>query len=239
LWTITGGQRGITAGGDASTLQTPQTFDIESNILSGQQGAAISLTYAGSTTGSVVQNTIGSESPVLAGSTGGDGIDISPSGAAEMTAQVGENHIDQIQQGDGIDAQASSSALLNLTLADNTVQMDSSTSHDGVVVGSAGSVCLNPIGNTVVAAGSSASDNAIEVDQLGTSSVFEIQGYSGSSDASGIGAVETLLSSRNPDLRVTGAGSTAVATPDGSNGFSGVPGLGVSCPVSASTTGTI
>ena len=238
--TITGGQSAIAASGDASTLGTPQTFDIESNALSGQQAAAISLTYAGTTTGYVLTNTIGSESPVLAGSTGGDGIDIAPTSPGSLTAQLANNQIDQIQQHDGIDAQASVDALVNLTLTSNTINMDSASSQDGVLVGSAGSVCLNSLGNTVVAAGTSSSDNAMEVDQLGAASVFEIQGYSGASDASGVGAVETLLEGRDPGLSVTGAGSRALATADGPNGFTGVPGpVGTTCPAPPPNGGDI
>lgn len=232
--TITGGDSGIAASGDASTLQTPQGFDIESNAFSGQHGAAISLTYAGTTIGYLQSNKIGSESPVLAGSTTGDGIDISPSAAGSITAQIADNVIDQIDQGDGIDAQASSGALLNLTLANNAVQMDSASSQDGVLVGSAGSVCLNPTGNTVVAAGSSASDNAMEVDQLGTTSVFEIQGYDGISGAAAFLSGANLLS-----IAAGGGGSPAVATPDGSNGFTSVPGPSFSCPAPPPNSGNI
>ncbi|HXR13813.1 MAG TPA: Ig-like domain-containing protein [Solirubrobacteraceae bacterium] len=229
--TITGGGRGIAASGDASTQLAPQTFDIEQDTLSGQTAAAMSLTYAGTTTGYVLANTIGSESPVLAGSTSGDGIDISPSSAGTITAQIANNGIFQIHQGNGIDAQAPTGALLNLTLNNNTVQMDSASSQDGVVVGSTGSVCLNPTGNVVVAAGSSASDNAIEVDQLGSASVFQIQGYGGASDASGVPAVEAFLSGANTfSVGVGGGGSAAVAAPDGSNGFSDAPGPSLTCP---------
>jgi hypothetical protein len=232
--TITGGDGGIAAGGDASTLQTPQVFDIESNSLSGQHGAAISLTYAGTTIGYLQSNKIGSESPVLAGSTTGDGIDISPSAAGSITAQITNNLIDQIGQGNGIDAQASSGALLNLTLANNTIQMDSASSKDGVVVGSAGSVCLNPTANTVVAAGSSASDNAMEVDQLGTTSVFQIQGYDGTSGAAAFLSGANLLS-----VAGGGGGANAVATPDGSNGFTGAPGPSFDCPAPPPNSGNI
>jgi hypothetical protein len=140
-----------------------------------------------------------------------------------MTADITGNQIDQIDQGDGIDAQAASGTL-NLTLANNTIEMDSPSSHDGVVVGSAGSVCLNPTSNTVVAAGSSASANAMEVDQLGTASGFEIQGYTGSID------VETFLFGANAGLSVIGGGNIAVATPDGSNGFTNALGPGLICP---------
>ncbi len=231
--TISGGEHGIAASGDASQ-QATQTFDIESDALSGQHGAAVSLTYAGTTTGYVQTNTIGSESPVLAGSSSGDGIDVSPSGGGAITAQIADNQIYQINQGDGIDAQAPSGALLNLTLANNTVQMDSASSQDGVVVGSTGSVCLNPTGNTVAAYGSSASANAMEVDQLTPASSFEIQGYDGVSDAAAFLSAHNSLS-----VGAGGGGTDAVATPDGSNVFAGVPGPGFTCPAPPPNTGDI
>ena len=174
--------------------------------------------------------------PRSRGDTSSPRIDIAPTSPGSLTAQLANNQIDQIQQHDGIDAQASVDALVNLTLTSNTINMDSASSQDGVLVGSAGSVCLNSLGNTVVAAGTSSSDNAMEVDQL----VFEIQGYSGASDASGVGAVETLLEGRDPGLSVTGAGSRAVATADGPNGFTGVPGpVGTTCPAPPPNGGDI
>jgi hypothetical protein len=233
--TFTGANTAIAASGDASTQAHPQTFDIEQDHLSGQHDAAIALTYAGATTGYLLQNHIGSEIPMLAGSTNGDGIDITPSLGGSITGQIAGNEIDQIDQGNGIDAQAPAGAVLDLTVANNTVEMDGSSSHDGIVVGpgSAGTVCLNPTGNIVSAAGSSAGANGFEVDQLTLDSVFQIQGYAGD----GLSDVAAYLVAGNP-LLSSAHGSAAVATPDGSNGFTGTPGAST-CPTPPPNSGDI
>jgi Bacterial Ig domain len=171
---VTGGDSGIVATG-VSTAQP--SFDIELNVLGGQQGTAISLTYGGTSSGYVQQNQIGSESPLSIGSIAGDGIDLWPVGGGTLEADVSANTVDEIDSGIGIDAQAPDNGTLDLTLSLNAVNMDSTSSQDGVQVGSSGTVCVNPTGNDVAAAGTSASANAMEFDQqLSSCSVFEIEG---------------------------------------------------------------
>jgi hypothetical protein len=172
---ITGGASGIVATGisDAQAYDL-LSFDIEYNVLSLQQDSAISLTYEDTSSGSLVQNQIGSESPV-AGSVTGDGIYLAPVGAGTLEASLSNNIVDQIDAGIGIDAQAPANSTLDLTLYQNEVSMDSPTSQDGVQVGSSGTVCLNATGNDVMAAGQSSSANGMELD-LTSGSVFEIQG---------------------------------------------------------------
>ena len=134
--TFTGGAAGIVAGGDASTSQQAQIFDIETDHFGGQQGAALSLLYAGTTDGVIQNDVIGSESPVTAGSVTGDGIDVWPTSNGTMLAEVTGTHIVQIDTGIGIHAAAPGTGTLDLTLSANTVQMDSASSHNGVTVGS-------------------------------------------------------------------------------------------------------
>jgi hypothetical protein len=133
------------------------------------------LTYAGTSSGSLVQNLIGSETPVATGSVTGDGIDLWPVGGGTLEATVSGNTVDQIDAGVGINAQAPAGGTLDLALVGNAVNMDSPSSQDGVQVGSSGTVCLVPTANDVTAAGESSSANGMELD-LSSGSVFEIQG---------------------------------------------------------------
>jgi hypothetical protein len=231
--TITGGATAIAASGDASTQQTPQTFNLQNNVLSAQQDAAIALTYSGDTTGYVELNHIGSESPVLVGSTTGDGIDISPTGGGTTAAQITGNQIERILAGNGIDAQAQANTTLDLTLTNNTIQTDGNGSLDGVLVGSAGSVCLDTFGNTITVNGSSSNANALEVEQLSTQSVFEIQGYDGVPSH----LVTDLEAGEN--LTLNGPGNLVVATPDGPTGFTSAPGTPSACPQPSSSSGGV
>jgi hypothetical protein len=229
--TFTGGATAIAASGDAgSTQNNPQMFDLEQNILSGQDDAAIALTYSGNTAGYIETNQIGSLTPALVGSTTGDGIDISPTAGGTMSAQVSDNQIYGIVAGNGIDAQAPASTLLNLTLSSNIINLESPTSLDGALVGSAGDVCLAASSNTITATGTSAGANALEVDQLSPGSGFAIQGYDGSGAAAYLAAGETLSAS---------VGSPVVATPDGSPGFTSAPGNPSACPQPSSSSGGI
>jgi hypothetical protein len=229
--TFTGGATAIAASGDAgSTQNDPQMFTLEQNVLSGQIDAAIALTYSGNTTGYVETNQIGSLTPALVGSTTGDGIDISPTAGGTMSAQVSDNQIYGILVGNGIDAQAPASTLLNLTLSSNIINLESPTSLDGALVGSAGDVCLAASSNTITAGGTSAGANALEVDQLSPGSGFAIQGLGSSDPATYLETGETLSAS---------GGIHVVATPDGSPGFTSAPGNPSACPQPSSSSGGI
>jgi hypothetical protein len=204
--TITGGATGIDASGDA------QSFDIETNHLSGQSATAIALAYSGTGIGSVVGNDIGSEgSPTLTGSVHGDGIDVSSTGGGTLTAAVTSNTVDQIQQGNGIFGQAASGSTLDLTLTSNNVEMDSATSQVGVLVQSSGAVCLNPMSNIVSAAGSAAAANAMEIDQLVPGAVFALQSY--------VSDPVALLATDNPQLSIAAGGGGTAAVAVASDGF--------------------
>jgi hypothetical protein len=215
--TITGGATAIDASGNA------QSFDVESNHLSGQSATAIALDYSGTATGTVADNDIGSEgSSPLTGSVHGDGIDISSTGGGTLVAAVTTNTVDQIEQGNGIFGQAASGSTLDLTLTGNNVQMDSLSSRVGVLVQSTGAVCLNPTGNNVLAAGSAGGANAMEIDQLVTGAVFALQGYS--SDAVG------LLTVDNPQLQIATGGGGTPAVAVASDGFTAPSGPGCASP---------
>ena len=212
--TITGGAAGIAATGNAS----PLNLSIIGNTLTGQSATAISLNTAGAATVEVVANNIGSEGPpAVAGSTTADGIDISAA-SGTTTAHVTGNTVDQIDNGYGIRAQASAGAALNLVLKTNTVNMNSSSSLDGVLVASLGAsanVCLDSNANAVAAAGNSSSANAMEIHAV-SGSVFGLATYSGNTDA----AASAFLRTNDPSLTATGSGaSPALAT--SVDGFSG------------------
>jgi hypothetical protein len=202
---IVGGASGIVATG---TSNADPSFDIELNVLSGQQDTAISLTYAGTSSGYLEQNLIGSEnSPVAIGSVTGDGIDLSPVGDGTLEATVSDNQVYEIDTGIGINAQAPAGGTLDLSLDNNLVHMDSLGSQDGVQIGSSGTVCLVfPDPNTVTAAGTSSSANGMEVD-LGSGSVFGIQGLD-TDPVSYLNAVNVLGAA-------VGGGAPAAAVTDG------------------------
>jgi Bacterial Ig domain len=202
---ITGGASGIVATGTSNAQANGLlSFDIEFNVLSGQQDSALSLTYAGTSSGSVVQNLIGSESPLATGSLTGDGIDLWPVGGGTLEATVSDNTVDQIDAGVGIEAGAPDGGILDLTLVGNEVNMDSPSSQDGVQVGSAGTVCLVPTANDVTAAGESSSANDMELD-LTSGSVFQIQDLGTADPVSYVEGVNTL----NPP---SGGGAPAAVT---------------------------
>jgi hypothetical protein len=220
---IVGGASGIVATG---TTNTQPSFDIELNVLNGQQDSAISLTYAGTSSGYVVQNLIGSDPPfpVTIGSVTGDGIDLLPAGGGTLEASVSDNTVDEIDAGIGIDAQAPAGGTLDLSLDNNTVNMDNPGSQDGVQIGSSGTACVVfPDPNDVTAAGTSSSANGMELD-LSSGGVFEIQGLP-TDTVDPVSYLETVNG-----LAVGGGGGSAPAVAV-TNGPAFVVGPADGCPV--------
>ena len=152
------------------------------------------------------------------GSSGGDGIDIS-NASGELDAEANNNNIYEIPAGIGINGQERSGSLLALTLANDTVTMGGAGSHSAVAVAAdssgTGGVCVNPSGNTLTAT-SGGSGAGLEVDQPGTSGLFQIQSYGGlPTDLSG---VQSFLAGQNT---LSGPGGAALATlaPGNTTGF--------------------
>ena len=191
-----------------------QGFTLSHNTLNGLQGTAISLTYAGSSSGVVDANRIGNQT-VNSGSAVGDGIDLWSSG--NVHANIRGNTIHQIGQGTGIFTRTGIGTL-NLILSGNNVQMDSAGSQNGVRIasgsGGIGAVCVNPTANIVTAAGSGTAGMLVE--QLNTSSIFEIQGLAPGTSTS---AVASFLGTPTNTLAGGGGGPGALATQVGANGF--------------------
>jgi Bacterial Ig domain len=154
----------------------------------------------------------------IAGS--GDAVNLSSSiGTTQgLIAELADNAIVQSGAGTGIMAQTSGTGILNLTLANNSVTMGSSAQNAITVVaggdGGAGQVCMDSFLNSVTATGSG---NGVAVQQLGTGSVFAINGLLSPYLPS---TVVSLLTTDNPLLSgVTGgSGVPAVATLGGTNG---------------------
>lgn len=197
-----------------------QNFNLLDNIITGAQGAAISLSAEGSANGNIDGNVIGigntTSGTVTAGSGSvlGDGIDLKvDGGAAWLYADVFNNDIYGVAAGSGIDADASAGGTLQLPLTANVVYTDATSPGNGMTISAGtsssdtGTVCVDTAGNTLTAGGSG---NGIEVEEPDAASSFGIQGYVASS---GFAGVAPLLGADNPGS--SGGGAIALATPNG------------------------
>jgi len=209
--TITGsGGDGIHVGGGDGLSQ--QNFSLLNNTISGH-GTAISLTYAGTASGEIESNDIGTAGSAASGSVAGDGIYVESTGAgAEVTPTVSSNLVYGIAVGGGIMGVSTGGGKLWVDLEGNQVATDATSTGNGVTLAAGtggsdvGQVCVDPAGNTVTAGG--AGTNAFEFDQPDASSFFGIQGYQGT--AADTSAVETFVSGSFNDTLTAGSGGLAV-----------------------------
>jgi large repetitive protein len=150
----------------------------------------------------------------------GDAVNLSSSipTTQGLIAELAHTAIVQSGAGTGIMAQTSGTGILNLTLANNSVTMGASAQNAITVVsggdGGAGQVCLDSDANSVTANGTG---NGVAVEQLGTGSVFALNGLVSPFTPP---TVVALLTTANPLLSdVTGGtGVPAVAALAGTNG---------------------
>ena len=150
----------------------------------------------------------------------GDAVNLSSSipTTQGLIAELANNAIVQSGAGTGIMAQTSGTGILNLTLANNSVAMGASAQNAITVVsggdGGAGQVCMDSVANSVTATGSG---NGVVVEQLGTGSVFGLNGLLSPFTPP---TVVSLLTTANPLLSGVsgGSGLAAVATLGGTNG---------------------
>ena len=200
------------------------TFNVHDNTLTGQQGHALEVFSKGSVTmtGHIKSNTIGNPAVANSGSTAGDGIEVVATGSSTLTADVSNNTVSQIQNGYGINGSAQEgSATENLTLNTNTVNMIQATSKDGITVnsgvnaGDTATMCVNAVSNHSTAVGVPPGNGFPGFDSAGMSviqntpsSVFKIQGYTGS--GTNDTAIQNLLIANNT-LAGPAAGDQAVA----------------------------
>lgn len=214
--TITGSGADAISVDQASVSQTFVSFELATNTITGTHGTAISLSYAGNANGHIHGNTIGAPSTAGSGSASGDGIELEADGGSstQLFADVYDNNVYGVAEGTGIDADASNSGSLELPINGNVVETDSTSPGNGVTIsaglnsGDPGTVCANPAGNTVTAAGAG---NGIEVEAPdATASSLDLQNL-GSGGFAGV----ALLLEGNNTLSSAG-GSSALATP--SNG---------------------
>jgi hypothetical protein len=212
--TITGsGADGVFAD-QASVSQTFVNFELASNTITGTHGTAISLSYAGNANGHVHGNTIGAPGTAGSGSASGDGIELEADGGSstQLFADVYDNNVYGVAAGSGIDADASDSGGLELQLTGNTVDTDSTSPGNGVTISAGlnstdpGTVCADPAGNIVTAAGAGNGIEVEEPDQAGSS--FGLQGLG----SGGFAGVVPLLEGTNT---LDAGGAPALATPNG------------------------
>ena len=210
--TVTGSsQDAILVTTDGST--DPQ-FNIENNILYDQAGTAIALDLAGGGNGFVTSNLIGTSTtshgvttPVAAsGSTEGDGIDITDS-ADVLKAQLDGNTIEGIESGSALNVQQQGDADVELTIEgpDQTFDIDGTSTDNAMEIDSAsdtGILCLDAMDNSL--ADPHSGTNAISVDQEQPDSDFEINGYSGSTDAEAESYLGTGLGNSGGTMLATG-----------------------------------
>jgi hypothetical protein len=209
------------------------TFDVEKNTLTGQQGAGINIAHfgGGTWTGHVLSNHVGSAT-LHSGSTAGNGINLVTEGTGTLTAEVGRNTVQNVDNGFGIAGSSDSgSATLNLTLGGNSVNMGpSATEFDGITVnsgtnpGDTSSVCLNTFQQAIppegfnysiaMGVGSGAFGMSATGGVPGTH--FALQGYTGA--ATDMTAVQNFLIANNTLLGNT-AGGGGPASASNPNGF--------------------
>jgi hypothetical protein len=210
--TITGsGADGIFVDQSDGSSQSFSGFELAGNTITGTHGAAISLSYAGNADGHIQDNTIGVLNTAGSGSESGNGIEVkADGGSAQLLADVDSNNVFGVADGSGIDADASDSGNLQLDLTDNFVDTDATSPGNGLTISAGlngsdlGTVCVDPAGNTVTAAGAG---NGIEVEEPDTASSFGIQNL----DGGGFAGVVPLLKFENT---LSAGGALALATPN-------------------------
>jgi len=183
-------------------------FNLHDNTFTGTGGSAVQIATnnAGTWTGHLRTNTIGSAGAANSGSASGEGIDVFQYGSGALTVDVSNNNIYQIKQSYGISAGTQTSpGKLDLTLKSNNVQMIQASSLDAITVATNSNnsrVCLNVSGNTSAAAGQTPTNgwgyNSAGISVLQnapTSATFQLQGYGGA--ATDTNAVQTYLISTN------------------------------------------
>lgn len=219
---VTGsGDDGIAvSGGDGN----PEEVSIQGNNVTGTSGSAIAVAYTGNTVGWIDGNTIG-DATASSGAANGDGISVTGAtlGSPQVVVEVLGNTVEQVAKGSGIDAQTAGTGSLSLTLGGNSVAIDPSSTQNGVTVaagadGDAGQVCLNASENTGAAPGGSSW--GFEAEQLAPASTFDIQGFTGSTDA----AASAFLATAGGSSFTGGlGGANALQAGGNTTGFTAAP----------------
>ncbi len=201
------------------------TFNISSNpVITGNVGTAININLAlpstGTLQGTIANNVIGTSGVPNSGSSGAGGthgINVVSNGSGTLTTAITNNGIHGINTGAGINIQArDGSTTLNATVTGNTINTNSASSANGILVNSGAvgtdtvTVCADISGNTFTNSGG----DEIRVRRRFATVTFRLPGFVGV--GTNLTDVNNFLAAQN-----TLGGGTVSSTNAGAPGFVG------------------
>ncbi|WP_050631998.1 beta strand repeat-containing protein [Bradyrhizobium viridifuturi] len=136
---IVSGGGGITIGGGGPTNDITLTYDIANNTIKGALGAALGISKgtgsAGSFTGTITGNTIGTQGSGGSGSTQGYGIAVFEDGAGTSSTTITNNHISGVVGGIYTLVHNGAAGAMTAVIQGNTVDtLDSTNGFAGIYV---------------------------------------------------------------------------------------------------------
>ncbi|WP_223787874.1 beta strand repeat-containing protein [Marinicella meishanensis] len=243
---IAPGGGGITLSGGGGGANITQGYDVLASNFTGADGNATTVNYvngAGTVSGAVSNNTIGTSGVVGSGSVNGNGISIGASANVQHNTTLNLNVVRRVGGFAGIETIANTNVNFNATITNNTVNELENFTFSALynLLGGAGTetgtACLDIRNNTLDASTAPFGGNAVYKDQPSAAANFNLPGYAGSPNGEFAIACPVGTASANTNTHHAGNGNTMTNGPFTTIGggvdatlVCGKTGVGTSCP---------
>ncbi len=243
---IVPGGGGITLSGGGAGANITKGYDVLNSNFTGANGNATTVNFvsgAGTVSGAVSNNTIGTNGVPSSGSSAANGLSIGASANVQHNTTINGNQVRGVDGLAGIETIANTDVDFNATITNNVVEqmggftLSAMYNLVGGVGTETGTACLDVRSNTFDASAAPFTGHAVYKDQISATANFNLPGYGGSpngefafSCAAGAASVNAgTHHAGNTNTMINGPFPTFAGGVDASI-VCGMTGVGASCP---------